>query len=111
MKNTVILRYLKRDGWLLAAIGLCVVLCLLADKGSSQAPSEEEHISSVLSRVKGAGQVEVSVYYEDAIPTGALIVADGAGDVAVRLRLTSALTSLLGLDEERIAVFERQKEE
>lgn len=111
MKDTAILRYLKRDGWLLAAIALCVIFCLLAGQGSSPTPSEEERISSVLSQVKGAGAVEVSVYYEDAIPTGALIVADGAGDIAVRLRLTSALTSLLGLEEERISVFERQKEE
>lgn len=111
MKTQAILRYLKRDGWLLAALCLCVVLCLLAGKDTPSAPTEEDHISSVLSRVKGAGMVEVSVYYEDAIPTGALIVADGAGDIAVRLRLTNAMTSLLGLEEERIAVFERQKEE
>lgn len=111
MKSQSILRYLKRDGWLLAALVLCVALCLLAGKDPSSAPTEEDRISSVLSRVKGAGRVEVSVYYEDAVPTGALIVADGAGDVAVRLRLTNAVTSLLGLEEERIAVFERQEGE
>jgi len=111
MKTAPILRYLKRDGWLLAAIGLCAVLCLMAGSNQVQPPSEEDKISSVLSQVKGAGQVEVTVYYEDAIPVGALIVADGAGDIAVRLRLTTALTALLGLDEERIAVFARQEGE
>lgn len=109
MKNTPIIRYLKRDGWLLAAVGLCAVVCLLVGANQEQPPTEEDRIISVLSQVKGAGQVDVSVYYEEALPAGALIVADGAGDIAVRLRLTSALTSLLGLEEERIAVFERQE--
>lgn len=111
MKSSAFIRYLKRDGWLLAAIGLCAVLCLIAGTEQPAAATEEDRISSVLSQVKGAGQVDVTVYYDESAPSGALIVADGAGDIGVRLKLTAAMTSLLGLEEDRIAVFERQEGE
>ena len=99
--------YLKKDGWILAAILFCVALCLMlgAQDGAS---TGEGRISRVLSAIEGAGTVEVSVYYEDAIPCGALVVADGAGDVAVQLRLRSAVTALLGIDQGRVAIYERE---
>lgn len=100
--------YLKKDGWLLAAIALCAGLCLLLGTAESHAGSEEERISRVLSAMEGAGQVEVAVYSEEAIPCGAVIVADGAYDVSVRLRLSTAVSALLGLSPERIAVYPRQ---
>ena len=39
---------------------------------------------------------------------GAVIVADGAGDVSVQLRLLSAVTTLLGVNQERVAIYERE---
>lgn len=99
--------WLRKDGWLLGAMLVCVLLSLLfAHGGSSDAP--DEGISRVLSEIAGAGQVEVCVYYDDAVPCGALVVAQGAGDVAVQLRLTSAVSALLGIDKDRIAVYPRQ---
>ena len=99
--------YLKKDGWILAAILICVAVCLLmgAQDGAS---TGESRISRVLSAIEGAGTVEVSVYYEEAVPCGALVVADGAGDVAVQLRLLSAVTKLLGIDQGRVAIYERE---
>lgn len=105
--------YLRRDGWLVAALALVIVLCLAlgaADGSRAAQTSEEARLSRVLSAMAGAGAVDVAVYYDDAVPCGAVIVADGAGDAAVRIRLAGAVTTLLGLDASRVAVYEREGE-
>ncbi|MBQ8654828.1 MAG: hypothetical protein IJ507_07790 [Clostridia bacterium] len=105
--------FTRRD-WLLAgALLLCVLICLLAPQGSSSSMTgEEKRLSEVLSAMAGAGEVEAAVYYEEtdraSVPCGAVIVAEGAGDIAVRLRLTRAVSALLGIDDSRIEVFERE---
>lgn len=101
--------YLKKDGWILAALLFCVALCLLLGTQGSTDATGEGRIRQVLSAIDGAGAVDVAVYYEDSIPCGAVIVADGAGDVAVQLRLVSAVTRLLGIDQGRVAVYEREE--
>lgn len=100
--------YLKKDGWVLAALLFCVAMCLMLGLQSEAASTEENRISRVLSAIDGAGTVEVAVYYEDALPCGAVVVADGAGDVAVQLRLVSAVTTLLGIQQDRVAIYERE---
>lgn len=100
--------YLKKDGWILAALLFCVALCLMLGSQSENASTEESRISRVLSAIDGAGAVEVAVYYEESIPCGAVVVAEGAGDVAVQLRLMSAVTTLLGIDQGRVAIYERE---
>lgn len=100
--------YLKKDGWILAALLFCVALCLLLGVQDGSDSTGESRIRQVLSAIDGAGVVDVAVYYEESIPCGAVIVADGAGDVAVQLRLVSAVTTLLGIDQGRVAVYERE---
>ena len=99
--------YLKKDGWLLAAMVICGLLCLLlAASGSGDGTlTEEERISRVLSAISGAGSVQVAIYYEDSVPCGAVAVAQGAESIAVRLTLTDAMARLLGVDTQRIAVY------
>lgn len=100
--------YLKKDGWILAALLFCVAMCLMLGLQSEAVSTEESRISRVLSAIDGAGTVEVAVYYEDTLPCGAVVVADGAGDVAVQLRLISAVTTLLGIQQDRVAIYERE---
>lgn len=100
--------YLKKDGWILAALVFCAALALLLGQQAETSSSEESRISKVLSAIEGAGAVDVAVYYEEAVPCGAVVVAEGAGDVAVQLRLISAVTTLLGIDQGRVAVYERE---
>lgn len=100
--------YLKKDGWIIAALLFCVALCLMLGTSTDDSSSEESRISRVLSAIEGAGTVEVAVYYEDAVPCGAVVVADGAGDVAVQLRLLSAVTTLLGINQNRVSIYERE---
>ena len=42
------------------------------------------------------------------MPCGAVVVAEGADDVAVKLRLASAVTTLLGIHQDRVAIYERE---
>lgn len=100
--------YLRKDGWILAALLFCVALCLILGMQEESASTEESRINRVLSAIDGAGRVEVAVYYEDAIPCSAVVVAEGAGDIAVQLRLASAVTTLLGIPQERVAIYERE---
>lgn len=111
--NTDKLRaYLRRDGWLLAVMALCVVLCLSLSMMESSAPiqtEDESRLTRVLSAMDGAGAVDVAIHYDsDALPCGAVIVADGAVDAAVRIRICSAVTTLMGLDANRVAVYPRE---
>lgn len=103
--------YLRKDGWLVAALLLVVALCLAlgaSENGKAPQTADEARVSRVLSAMAGAGTVDVAIYYDDSAPCGAVIVADGAGDAAVRIRLTGAVTTLLGLDASRVAVYERE---
>lgn len=101
---------LHKDGWLLLALAGCILLCLmlgLMETPSSTQTEEEARLSRVLSAMAGAGEVEVAVFYqeEDALPCGAVVVAQGADDVSVRLQLTRAVCTLLGLEASQVDVF------
>lgn len=104
---------------LLLFLLLAAGLLLLAPSPSSTAmTSEEKRISRTLSRIQGAGETEIAVFYAagDAgfsrtsqRPTGAVIVSQGAGDIGVRLRLMQAAETLLGLNSGSVAVFEMEE--
>lgn len=100
--------YLKKDGWILAALIICVCLCLALGIKEEAADTEEHRISRVLSAIEGAGTVDVAVHYEDSIPCSAVVVAQGADDIAVQLRLMSAVTTLLNLEQSRVVIYERE---
>lgn len=99
--------YLRKDGWLLLSLLICVLACLLLGASGQTDQSAEMRISSVLSKIAGAGQVDVAFCYEDTLPCGAVVVADGADDIAVRLKLINAVTKLLGIDGNRVAIYPR----
>jgi len=102
----------KTGLWLAAALALAAV-CLLFSSGESQTASQEERrIAEVLSTIAGAGKVEVvlhrsqgSTLGNESSPTGAVIVAQGADDVGVRLQLIRAVRTLLSLPESAVDVF------
>ena len=103
--------------WIMAAAAAVLLALMLAgtDSGST-ATQEEQRIAQVLSAMAGAGRVEVALYYAQqetdvfassaaSAPTGALVVAEGADDMAVRLNLIRAVRTLLGLPENAVDVF------
>lgn len=111
------LRAMKGTPWLLVLV-VCAAACLLLPAGGQETGSmteEEKRFSATLSRIAGAGETRVSIYYAEEAsafgggsrsPVGAIIVSQGAGDVSVRLDLFRAAETLLGLPASQVEVFE-----
>lgn len=103
-----------RDGkpglWLAALIATAALVIALQNGSGSVQSRTEQRMSEVLGAMDGAGKVEVALFYEGAqeetgTPSGAVIVAQGADDLAVRLNLIRAARTLLGLSENAVDVF------
>ena len=115
------IRAWKGGVWVLL-LSACAAACLLLPAGGASGPQmtdEETRISATLSQIAGAGQTRVAIYYakaasafsgEGQTPVGAVVVAEGAGDVAVRLRLLRAAETLLGLGPNAVEVFSMEAE-
>lgn len=96
---------LRRNAWLAAALGICVGLCLLLGKDAAPA-TQEERISAVLSAMDGAGPTEIAIFYgAEELPCGALVLSSGADDIALRLQMNRAVSTLLGLDPDDVVVY------
>ncbi len=93
---------------LLALAALLVLLVMGSSEPATSASRQEKRMAEVLSSIAGAGKVEVALFYhgeENGSPTGALVVAQGADQLAVRLELIRAARTLLGLPEAAVDVF------
>lgn len=101
--------WLRRDGWLVAVLALCVALCAVTGRSAPADDSPEARLAKVLSSMEGAGAVQVALFYQEdgATPCGVVVVADGADDIAVQLRLARAVTTLLHIDANAVEVFKR----
>ena len=106
----------KKGGVWLLLIAACVSALLLpaASQNKTGMTEEEQRYSATLSRIAGAGEVRLSIAYAQSAssfgsgnrqPTGAVIVAQGAGSLAVRLELLRAAEALLGLGAQEVEVF------
>ena len=95
--------------WLELAIaaGLVCVLIVLAlgSTNGSAASDEEARMQRILSRIDGAGRVSVMLARNDAGEcTGVVVVASGAEDVKVMLRLQRAVHALTNLELSQIEI-------
>ena len=109
---------------LLLVIALATGACLLLPQGGTDTAgvvsTEEVRLAQVLSSMAGAGKVEIAVrWVEEAAtavqqgsktPVGAIVVAQGAEDVGVRLKLIRAVTTLLQLEPGAVEVFAMEQE-
>lgn len=100
--------------WLLAVL----LAMMLAAKSGQKTESLESRIGRTLSGVDGAGKVEVTIRMKEthvsggtfgaqrseAVPCGAVAVAQGADDPLVALALHDALCALLGLAPSSVSI-------
>ena len=95
-------------GRMFLVIALLIALVLMLSsfgRESGGEPTElEARMERVLSKIDGAGEVNVLLTEKDGKTQGALIVAEGAGDLSVRLAVRQAVSTLLGIENERIDV-------
>ena len=99
------LKGLRHIGLMAFTAALAVLVLLTGRLGEEN--DLEARMERVLSRIEGAGRVIVLLSGGETGVTGAVIVAEGAGDLTVMLELESAAQALLGLDASRIEVLER----
>lgn len=72
----------------------------------------EERLCSVLSGVKGAGDVDVVIQYgSDGMASAVLVTAEGAGDPVVAKYLTDGVAALYNIPASSVIVFEKEQEE
>ncbi len=98
--------------WLAGAAVAVAVLLSLGTGGEGTASREERRIAEVLQAMAGVGRVEVALFYADGdqTPTGAVVVAQGAEDMGVKLSLIRAVRTLLNLPETAVDVFAMEGE-
>ena len=109
------LRGVRHIEWLALIMILAAVVLTAggAESGGTEATALERRMESVLSCVAGAGRVRVLVNEGDRAdaPSGVLVVAEGAGDVRVRLELQQAVQALLGVETAQIEVLVMKEDE
>ena len=93
------------------AIALIIYSNVVAsDKDEKQSfqNDEETRLASILSSVEGAGEVETMITKSSGQIVGVLVIATGANNPLVRLRLLNAASSALGVDSETVSVMSRK---
>ncbi|MDO5322761.1 MAG: hypothetical protein Q4G06_01980 [Clostridia bacterium] len=100
---------IKAARWLelTIAVGLiCILIVLALGSGGGSAASEEEaRMQRILSKIGGAGQVSVMIARDERGDcTGVVVVASGAEDVEVMLRLQRAVQALTDLELSQIEI-------
>ena len=93
------------------AIALIIYSRVAADKESEKQSfqnDDETRLASILSSVEGAGEVETMITKSSGQIVGVLVIADGANNPIVRLRLLSATASALGVDSDTVSVMSRK---
>ena len=93
------------------AIALIIYSNVVAsDKDEKQSfqNDEETRLANILSSVDGAGEVETMITKSSGQIVGVLVIATGANNPLVRLRLLNAASSALGIDSETVSVMSRK---
>lgn len=67
--------------------------------------SEEIRLGAMLGGIEGAGKVETMITRRDNTIVGVLIIAEGANDIGVMLKLLDAATTALGVDQSIVDVY------
>lgn len=99
-----ILHGTRRTEWVLLIVALVILMMQFSENGTGQSDLETR-MKSILSKIEGVGCVSVMVMEnEEGQPEGALIVAEGATDVGVCLKLQQAVHNLLDMELSRIEV-------
>lgn len=72
---------------------------------SASMDDEESRLAAILGGLDGVGEVEVMMTRRDDEIVGVLVLAEGAEDIAVMLRILSATTTAMGVDKGIVDVY------
>ena len=66
---------------------------------------EERRLAAILGGIEGAGRVETMITRRDDEVVGVLVIAEGADDIKVMLKLLEATTTAMGVDKSIVDVY------
>ena len=100
---------------LIIAVALIIYSNVLGNKNSSANVStsasvmtdEEMRLASVLKTIDGAGDVSVMITKSGETVVGVIVIAEGAKDISVRLRLLDATATALGIEKSIVNVYSK----
>ena len=102
---------------LIASIGI-LALSILTENSDGRKQitdndgASEEQLCSVLSSIKGAGEVDVMVQYDkDNTVAGVIVTAEGGNDPVTVNALTNGVATLYNIPISSVIVFEKEQEE
>ena len=92
------------------AISLIIYSSVATSKQTEKTFQNEDELrlASILSSIDGAGEVETMISKSSGEIVGVLVIADGASNPLVRLRLLQAASSALGVDSDVVSVWSRK---
>ena len=92
------------------AISLIIYSSVATSKQTEKTVQNEDELrlASILSSIDGAGEVETMISKSSGEIVGVLVIADGASNPLVRLRLLQAASSALGVDSDVVSVLSRK---
>ena len=122
VKNSGIVKKLKsiKNIRLIAAIFIIAIALLIystvatekatrsasTDVVASEMDAEESRLASILEGLEGVGRAQTMITRgEDDEIVGILVIAEGAEDITVRLRLLGAVTTAMGVDADIVNVY------
>ena len=76
---------------------------------SASQSSDEARLSEILSAIDGAGEVHVMITQMDGKISGVLVVASGAKDLSIRLKLLEATKVALNVNADIVSVYASNK--
>lgn len=76
---------------------------------SASQSSDEARLSEILSAIDGAGEVNVMITQMDGKISGVLVVASGAKDLSIRLKLLEATKVALNVNADIVSVYASNK--
>lgn len=105
-KLTDALRGARRaELFVILAIAAILILALMKTGTYANQGSMEKRLSDTLEKIHGAGNVQVMINEDSqGNPVGILIVAEGAGDISVRLEILQSVKTLMGVDADQIEI-------
>ncbi len=92
------------------AISLIIYSSVATSKQTEKTFQNEDELrlASILSSIDGAGEVETMISKSSGEIVGVLVIADGASNPLVRLRLLQAASSALGVDSDVVSILSRK---
>lgn len=102
---------------IVAAIFFLTMSVLVEDHDSRQQISDndgatETTLCNILSEIKGVGQVNALIQYEeDSTVCGVIVTAEGAGDPVVKSNIIKGVSTLFDIPVSSVMVFEKSQED